>query len=62
MGETIQVKKIVLIDGQFHEAGTAVLYDNYIMYNVGSEGKMDFIIPWGRVSIIELWTMWGQML
>ena len=54
MGETIQVKRIILTDGQMHDQGTAVLYDNYIAYNFKSEGKMDLIIPWHRVSAIEL--------
>lgn len=54
MGETKQVKRLILIDGQTHENGTAVLYDNYIEYNIHSEGKMDLIIPWTRVAAIEL--------
>lgn len=54
MGETVQVKRIVLTDGQFHEEGTAILNETYIMFNIKSEGKMDLILPWHRVSFIEL--------
>ncbi len=54
MGEVVQVKRIILVSGQMHEEGTAVLEASYIKYNFQSEGRIDYVIPWSQVVVIEL--------